>query len=107
MFPRHAQHLRDDVTGALDRHRVADAYTQAVDLIGVVQRCVRYHHTADGHRLEASDRRKGAGAADMNNDRLDEGGRLLGWKLVRERPARIAGDEAEPLLPVQTVDLID
>ena len=107
MFQHHAEHLRDDVTGALDRHRVADAHAQPVDLVGVVQRCVRHHHTADGHRLEACDRRKGAGASDMNIDRLDDRRRLLGRKLVRERPARIAGDEAEPLLPVQAIDFVD
>ena len=28
-------------------------------------------------------------------------------ELVRDRPARIARDEAEPLLPVEPVDLVD
>ena len=32
---------------------------------------------------------------------------LLGRELVRDRPARRARDEAEPLLPVEPVDLVD
>src|SRR5437763_878361 len=44
---------------------------------------------------------------DLNLDVLDDGRSLLGREFVRDRPARRTGDEAEPLLPVEPVDLID
>ena len=89
------------------RHRVADAHVEPRDLLGVVQRRVLHHDAADRHRLELGDRRQRAGAADLDFDVLDDGGRLLGRKFVRDRPARRARDEAEPLLPVEAVDLVD
>ena len=48
-----------------------------------------------------------AGAADLDFDVLEHGHGPLGRKLVRDRPARAARDEAEPLLPVEPVDLVD
>ena len=44
------------------------------------------------------DRRQRAGAADLDLDRLDDRRRAFGRELVRDRPARRARDEAEPLL---------
>ena len=72
-----------------------------------MQRRVLHHDAADRHRLELGDRRQRAGAADLDLDGLDDGGRLLGGELVRDRPARTARDEAEALLPVEPVDLVD
>src|SRR5262249_57936644 len=37
------EHLRDDVAGALDANRVADAHIEPLDLVGIVQRCVLNH----------------------------------------------------------------
>src|SRR5207245_5937861 len=34
LLRNHAQHLRDDVTGTLDHHRIADAHAEALDLVG-------------------------------------------------------------------------
>ena len=102
-----AEHLRNNVAGALDRHRVADTDVEPRDLVGIVQRRVLHHDAADGHRLELGDRRQRAGAADLDLDVSDDGGRLLGREFVRDRPARRARDEAEPLLPVEPVDLVD
>ena len=62
---------------------------------------------ADADRLQPPDRRQLAGAADLDVDRLERGLGLLGREFVRERPARRAGDLAEPLLPVEPVDLVD
>ena len=100
-------HLRDDVAGALDRHRVADPHVEPLDLVLVVQRRVLHHHAADRDRLELGDRRQRAGAADLDLDVAHDGRRLLGGELVRDRPARAARHEAEPLLPVEAVDLVD
>ena len=102
-----AEHLRNDVAGALDGHRVADADIEPLDLLFVVQGRVLHHDAAHRHRLELGDRRQRAGAADLNLDVLDDGRRLLGREFVRDRPARIARHEAEPLLPVEAVDLVD
>jgi len=44
---------------------------------------------------------------DLDVDVLEDRLRLLRRKLVRDRPARRARDEAEPLLPVEPVDLVD
>src|SRR5712691_2355587 len=70
------EHLRDHVARALDRHRIADAHIEPRDLVRVVERRVRHHYAADGDRLELGDRGERAGAADLDVDRLDDGGRL-------------------------------
>ena len=57
--------------------------------------------------LQLGDRRQRAGAADLDLDRLDDRRRLFGGELVRDRPARAARDEAEPLLQREVVDLVD
>ena len=38
---------------------------------------------------------------------LNDRGRLLGREFVRDRPARRARHEAEPLLPIEAVDFVD
>src|SRR5262249_39635202 len=106
LFRHHAQHLRDDAAGTLDRHRVTDAHAEPFDLVGIVQRRVGHHDAAHGHGLETRNGRECAGAADMDIDRPDHGRCLLGWKLVRNRPTRIARDEPEPLLPAEAVRLL-
>ena len=72
-----------------------------------MQRRVLHHDAADRYRLELGDRRQRAGAADLNFDVAHDRGRLLGGELVRDRPARRARHEAEPLLPIEAVDLVD
>src|SRR5439155_1237428 len=62
---------------------------------------------ADTHRLQLSDRRERAGAPDLDLDVLEHRHGALGRKFVRNGPARRARDEAEPLLPVDPVDLVD
>src|SRR6202011_5033616 len=55
---------------------------------------------------ELGDGRERAGAADLDLDCFDDRGRLLGRELVRDRPARGARYEAEPLLPVDALELV-
>ena len=111
-------HLRDDVAGALDDDGVADAdvaalaqglavAADALDVVLVVQRDVLHDDAADADRLQLADRRERAGAADLDLDVFQHGGGALGRELVRDRPARATRDEAEPLLPVEPVDLVD
>ena len=118
-LPGHdVEDLRDDVTGALDDHSVALAdvpsladqlagIPNAADVVLVVQRGVGDDDAADGDRLQPRHRRHGARAADLDLDLLQHGGRLLGRELVRRRPARRARAEAEALLQVEPVDLVD
>ncbi len=102
-----AHHLRDHVAGALDHDCVADPDVLALDLVLIVQGDVLHDHAADADRLELADRRERAGAADLDLDVAQHGGRLLGGEFMRDRPARRARHEAEPLLPVEPVDLVD
>src|ERR1700716_6489 len=110
--------LRNDVAGALDNDGVADPDIAALaqlfavaadtlDVILVVQRDVLHDDAADSDRLQLADRRERAGAADLDLDIPQHGHGALGWKLVRDRPARRPRHEAEALLPVDAVDLVD
>ena len=110
--------LRDHVAGALHHHGVADADIDAVaeratvvadalDVVLVVQGGVLHHDAADGDRRQPRHRRHRAGTADLNVDAVENGRRLLRRKLVRDRPARAARHEAESVLPVEPVDLVD
>src|SRR6202000_3384400 len=56
-------------------------------------------------RLRAGVRGAGARARDL--DAAQQGHGALGREFVRDRPARRARHEAEPLLPVEAVDLVD
>ena len=100
-------HLRDDVAGALDADAVADAQAQPRDLVAVVERDVGDDDAADADRLQPPDRGQLAGAPDLDVDRLQRRLGFLGGEFVRQRPARRARDLAEPLLPVEPVDLVD
>ena len=102
-----AEHLRDHVAGALDAHGVADPHVLAGDLILVVERRIGDDDAADRDRLQPRHGGQRTGAADLDVDAVQDGGRLLGRELVRRRPARAARDEAEPLLQVEPVDLVD
>src|SRR5580692_1060496 len=111
-------HLRNHVAGALDDDGVADpdvaaladlfaVAADALDVVLVVQRDVLHDDAADTDRLELADRREGAGAPDLDLDIAKHGHGALGREFVRDRPARRARDEAEPFLPVETVDLVN
>jgi hypothetical protein len=103
----HAHHFRDHVAGAAHHHRVADAHVLARQLVHVVQRHVADRNAADEHRLEARHGRERTGAPDLELHVAHDRGLLLRRELVRNGPARRAGDEAEVALPVEAVDLVD
>src|SRR6185437_14403286 len=111
-------HLRDHVAGALDHDGVADANVaplaqlfavaaDAFDVVLVVQGDVLHDDAADADRLELAHRRERAGAADLDLDIPQHRHGALGRKLVRDRPTRRARHEADPLLPVDAVYLVD
>ena len=103
----HAEDLRDHVAGALHNHGVADAHVLAGDLVLVVQRRILHDHAADGDRLQLRNRRQRARAADLDFDAAQDRGRLLGREFVRGGPARRARHEAQPLLQIEPVHLVD
>ncbi len=107
LLQHHRDDLRDHVAGALDDDGVADAQVLAGDLVGIVQGGVLHHHAADGDRGEPGHGRHRAGAADLDVDGLQDGAGLLGGELAGHRPARRARDEAQAILPVQAIDLVD
>ena len=103
-----AEHLRDDVAGALDvaRCRRCGTSSRAISsALCSVAFCTTTPPTVTGSSLATGVR--DAGAADLDLDVLDDGGRLLGREFVRDRPARDARHEAEPLLPIEAVDFVD
>ncbi len=100
-------HLRDHVPGPLDDHRVADAHVLPGDLVGVVQGGVAHGRPTDEHRRQLGDGGDRPSAADLELDAFERGRRLLGGELVGDGPAGLAAGEAQPLLPVQPVDLVD
>ena len=110
--------LRDHIAGALDLDRIANAQILAVpdrfailadalDIVLVVQGCVGNDTppTVIGSSLATGV--SAPGAANLDLDVVEHGEGLLGRKLVRNGPAGRPGDEAEPFLQIQTVDLVD
>ena len=72
-----------------------------------MQRCVGNHDAADVDRRELGDGSERARSTNLQLYRVHRRDGFLGWKLVRQRPARIAADEAEAPLPVEPVHLVD
>src|SRR5713101_7172705 len=114
----YVHYLRNDVAGALDDDGVADPDIAALaqllamaadspDVILIVQRDVLHDDAADADRLQLADRRERAGAADLDLDIPQHSHGALGREFVRDRPARRARHEAEALLPVEPIDLVD
>jgi hypothetical protein len=102
-----ARDFGNDVARAAHHHRVALPDVLAADLVLVVQRRVHDRGAAHEDRLQARDGRDGAGAAHLEFDVEQFGGRFLGGEFVRDGPARRARDEAQLLLVGVAVDLVD
>ncbi len=99
--------FRDNVAGPPHDHRVADPDIQPGDLVGVVQGGIGDRDPGDPNRRQSRDRGDRTGAADLDIDGLDRGGLLQRGVLVGQRPARRPRDEAEHLLLVVAIELVD
>src|SRR6185437_6384629 len=64
----HLDDLGNHVPTALNHHPVADLYSEALDLIHVVQRGAAHRGAPDGYRLEPGDRRELPGASYLGLD---------------------------------------
>ena len=102
------QHLHDFgnyVAAALDQHPVADAHSQPIDLVHVVQRGAADRGAADRHGLEPCHRSQLAGAAHLHLDVFNLRLTRMRGVLVGDRPARGFAGEAQLLLQPNAVDL--
>ena len=103
----HFDDLRNNVARALDAHMVADPDVLFQNIIGVVQGGTTDHHAADRDRFQLGHRRQHPGAAHLNGDGVENGLGFFGGELVSDGPARRARHEAQTVLPIQSIDLVD
>ena len=99
------EHLGDHLSGLADHDGVADQHALALDLGRVVQRRQRHRRAGDQYRLHVRERGDPAGAADIDPDVEQRGGRFLGRVLVRDGPARRAGRGPQAPMQRHLVDL--
>src|SRR5215471_7545806 len=110
--------LRNDVARTLNDNGIADADVAAVsqrfavaadalDVVFIVQGDILHDHSTHADGIEFADRRKRSGSADLKFDILEDGHRAFGGKFVGDSPARSTRNETKPLLPVDTVNLVD
>ena len=83
--------LRDDVSSALDDDAVAGADVFAVDVLFIVEGCLRDGDASDDHGFEYGVGVYGAGAAYVGPDFKEIGDGLFGWELVGGGPTRDLG----------------
>ena len=106
-FGEDPHHLRDDVAGLANHHRVADPDILLPQVILVMQGGPADRGTGHLDGLEQGERRDGAGTADIDHDVQDLGGLLLGRIFVGDLGARRFGGGAELRLLRQGVELDD
>ena len=104
-FGHHRHHLGNHVTGAADDHRIADHQPQPCHFIHVVQGGVGHRNAGHLYRLQTRHRRDSAGTANLKLHVEQLGQLFHGRKLVSNRPARLAGAEAQLTLIAQIIDL--
>ena len=97
-FLDHFQDVRNHFAGALDQHGVADLQAEPLDLIHIVERGTADSDASDLHRFENGDGRERAGAANLHDDVVDDGGFLPRGIFVSDGPARSAGSKAQFVL---------
>src|SRR6266481_1507341 len=102
-----ADHFGDYIAGTAHHHGVADPHVLALHLVDVVQGDVAHRHAAHEHGCQARYRGERPGAPDLKLDSLHDGERLVGGKLVGDRPAWGPRQESEALLVGAPVELVD
>src|SRR6185312_5839778 len=103
-----ADHLRNDVAGALDLNNVADAQILVANELLVVQRGESHGGAPDLHRFENRVRIQLTRASYVDFDRSETCLRNVGCKLSRDRPARLPStDDTEVVLQPKRIDFHD
>ena len=69
--------------------------------------CIGYNGPAHGYRRQPGDGGQCSGSPDLDINPLQTRCRLFGRKFPCNGPARRAADHAEPVLPIQPVELVD
>jgi hypothetical protein len=99
--------LGNHVAGAFDADRVADVEAEAGDFVFVVEGGAGDGDAADLDVAEDGDGREGAGAADLDEDVLDDGFGVAGGVFEGDSPAGGLGGEAEEALLGDGIDFGD
>ena len=100
-------HLGDDIPGATDHHLVADPYILAMYLVLVVEGGHADVGATNEDRLEDRERGRPTGPPNVDLDVVEPRDLLFRRELVRDRPARRLGGEAEFNLIGERVNLDD
>ena len=95
------------ITGTANHHGVTYTHIFAPGFVLVVQRGVGNGHAAHKHGRELGHGRELASAPHLHLNGLHGGELFLRRVFVGHGPARFAGDEAQALLQVAAVDLVD
>ncbi len=103
----HLHNFRNHIAAAFDLDPVADLYSEAFDLIHVVQRCARNRRAANWNRFQPCNGRQLAGAANLGDDVLDLRYTSSGRVLVGNCPARSFPGETEFALPCRAINFDD
>src|SRR3984957_18439084 len=88
-FENDAEHLRNDIAGALQCHRITNAHVEGADVGFVMEAGIGDDDTANSHRSQFRHGRERPSTTDLNVDSLHDGRRLLRRELVGNRPTRI------------------
>ena len=88
-------HLRNDIAGALDNHRVTFADILPDYLVFVMQGGVGNDDAANGYRMKSGNGSQGSGATDLNLNILYDRCRPFRWEFMRDGPARTTADETK------------
>src|SRR5579871_3899554 len=96
--------FRDHVAATLDLHPVADLYSQALDLIHVVQRGIADGCTADQYGRQHRDRSQFSRAAHLNPDIFQLSDAGTSRVFVGDCPARGFAGESKFILQAGAVD---
>ena len=94
----YADDLGDNVASALDLHEVAEANSQTLDLVGVVQRGARDRSAADLRGGQHGDRSDFAGAPHLKLYVFQPSNGGARRKFIRNSPARSPSRKAKPSL---------
>ena len=88
LFENRFQHRRDYLARLLDLHQVAHADILAANLILVVQGCPADGAAREQHRLQLRHRAQDPRLPHLDRDRAQPRARRVGFKFIRDRPAR-------------------
>ena len=105
LFRHHAQHLRNNLSGLIDKHPVADADILRADKILIMQGCTADNAAAQLHRRQHCRRRQHSCASHAPVDILQRRFCLLRRIFISRRPARVLACCAQDTLLINIVDL--